>query len=40
LNGLTIDDDRKAKMEITQPYVKNAQVVLVKEVLSITERNP
>jgi len=30
-NGLTIDDDRKAKMEITQPYVKNAQVVLVKE---------
>jgi len=26
-NGLTIDDDRKAKMEITQPYVKNAQVV-------------
>jgi len=30
-NGLTIDDERKAKMEITQPYVKNAQVVLVKE---------
>ena len=30
-NGLTIDDDRKAAMEITKPYVKNAQVVLVKE---------
>jgi len=30
-NGLTIDDDRKATMEITDPYVKNAQVVLVKE---------
>jgi polar amino acid transport system substrate-binding protein len=30
-NGLTIDEDRKATMEITKPYVKNAQVVLVKE---------
>lgn len=30
-NGLTIDDERKATMEITKPYVKNAQVVLVKE---------
>lgn len=30
-NGLTIDDDRKATMEITKPYVKNAQVVVVKE---------
>ena len=30
-NGLTIDDERKATMEITVPYVKNAQVVLVKE---------
>jgi polar amino acid transport system substrate-binding protein len=30
-NGLTIDDDRKATMEITKPYIKNAQVVLVKE---------
>jgi polar amino acid transport system substrate-binding protein len=30
-NGLTIDEDRKATMEITQPYVKNAQVVIVKE---------
>ena len=30
-NRLTIDDERKANMEITKPYVKNAQVVLVKE---------
>ena len=30
-NGLTIDADRKATMEITKPYVKNAQVVVVKE---------
>jgi len=30
-NGLTIDADRKATMEITKPYVKNAQVVLMKE---------
>lgn len=30
-NGLTINDERKAAMEITRPYVKNAQVVLVKE---------
>lgn len=30
-NGLTIDDERKATMEVTQPYVKNAQVVIVKE---------
>lgn len=30
-NGLTIDEERKATMEITQPYVKNAQVVLIKE---------
>jgi len=30
-NGLTINDERKATMEITKPYVKNAQVVLVKE---------
>jgi len=29
-NGLTIDDERKTNMEITKPYVKNAQVVLVK----------
>lgn len=30
-NGLTIDDERKAAMEITKPYIKNAQVVLIKE---------
>ncbi len=30
-NGLTIDEERKATMEITQPYVKNAQVVIVKD---------
>lgn len=29
-NGLTIDDKRKANMEITVPYVKNAQVVVMK----------
>lgn len=30
-NGMTIDEERKQNMEITQPYVKNAQVVLVKK---------
>ena len=30
-NGLTIDPERKETMEITNPYVKNAQVVVVKE---------
>ncbi len=29
-NGLTINDERKATMEITEPYVKNAQVVVMK----------
>jgi polar amino acid transport system substrate-binding protein len=29
-NGLTINDERKANMEITRPYVKNAQVVVMK----------
>lgn len=29
-NGLTIDDERKATMAITDPYVKNAQVVVIK----------
>ena len=29
-NGLTINDERKANMEITDPYVKNAQVVVMK----------
>ena len=28
-NGLTIDEDRKANMEITDPYVVNAQVVVM-----------
>jgi len=28
-NGLTIDEDRKATMEITDPYVVNAQVVVM-----------
>lgn len=30
-NGLTIDKKRKREMEITRPYVKNAQVVIVKK---------
>lgn len=29
-NGLTITDERKQNMEITAPYVKNAQVVVMK----------
>lgn len=29
-NGLTIDDERKKNMAITVPYVKNAQVVVMK----------
>ena len=29
-NGLTITEDRKQNMEITNPYVKNAQVVVMK----------
>ena len=29
-NGLTIDAERQRTMEITKPYVKNAQVVLMK----------
>lgn len=29
-NGLTITDDRKANMAITEPYVQNAQVVVMK----------
>ncbi len=29
-NGLTITEDRKANMEITVPYVENAQVVVMK----------
>lgn len=30
-NGLTLDPDREANMACTVPYVKNAQVVVVKE---------
>lgn len=30
-NGLTIDPERKEMMEITNPYVKNAQVIVMKE---------
>lgn len=30
-NGLTINPERKETMEITKPYIKNAQVVLMKE---------
>ena len=29
-NGLTIDDERKQTMSLTVPYVKNAQVILMK----------
>ncbi len=36
-NGLTINDERKASMEMTSPYVKNAQVVLVKEGTEYTD---
>lgn len=30
-NGLTINEERKAAMEITTPYLKNIQVVLMKD---------
>ncbi len=30
-NGLTINEERKQQMEITIPYVKNAQVVVMKD---------
>ena len=29
-NGMTITDERKENMEVSQPYVKNAQVVVMK----------
>ena len=29
-NGLTINDERKQNMEVTTPYIKNAQVVIMK----------
>ena len=36
-NGLTIDEERKATMEITKPYLKNVQVVVVKEGTEYTD---
>lgn len=36
-NGLTIDEERKATMEITKPYLKNGQVVVVKEGTEYTD---
>ena len=30
-NGLTLTDDREENMACTKPYVKNAQVVVVKD---------
>ncbi len=30
-NGLTIDDDRKASMSISNPYMDNKQILIVKE---------
>ena len=36
-NGLTITDDRKANMAITAPYIKNAQVVVMKSDAAYTD---
>jgi polar amino acid transport system substrate-binding protein len=36
-NGLTIDDDRKATMALTDPYVVNAQVVVMKSSAEYTD---
>ena len=36
-NGMTISEDLKATMEITEPYIKNAQVVVVKEGTNYTD---
>lgn len=36
-NGLTLDPDREANMACTVPYVKNAQVVVVKEGFDYTD---
>lgn len=36
-NGMTIDEDRKANMEVTKPYVKNAQVVVTKADFAYTD---
>ena len=38
-NGMTLDADREATMACTVPYVKNAQVVLVKEGTDYTDTN-
>jgi len=35
-NGMTITEDRKANMSISDPYVKNAQVIVVKADSDIT----
>lgn len=36
-NGMTLDADREANMACTDPYVKNAQVVVVKEGFDYTD---
>lgn len=36
-NGMTLDADREANMNCTQPYVKNAQVVVIKEGTEYTD---
>ena len=36
-NGLTITDERKATMEITDPYVLNAQVVIMRDDVEYTD---
>lgn len=33
-NGMTINDDLKKSLEVTKPYVKNAQVIVMKEDVS------
>lgn len=39
-NGMTIDDDRKANMEISVPYMQNKQVVVVKAENADKFKNP
>lgn len=36
-NGMTIDEERKAAMEITDPYVVNAQVVIMRKDAAYTD---
>jgi len=38
-NGMTLDAEREANMNCTQPYVKNAQVVVVKAGTDYTDTN-